>query len=186
MGTAAPPHQGAAAGAAARRRGAGARGRTPPRRLRGRRRRHRRSRPGRGGAHAALRSAGLRAAPRARRRRLVDAPLRRRVGRPPPAHGLMADALSPVTVVGAGSWGTAVAAIAADNGARVRLWCRREEIADGINSKRETAYLPGCVLPDGIEATSDLGWAVAGAAVVVMGVPSHAFREVLRGAAASM
>jgi glycerol-3-phosphate dehydrogenase (NAD(P)+) len=84
-----------------------------------------------------------------------------------------------VGVIGAGSWGTAVAGMAASNAA-TRLWARRPELAAAINSTRENRdYLPGFSLPAGLAATSDLGEATAGADVVIMAVPSHGFRTVI-------
>ncbi|HEX9970262.1 MAG TPA: NAD(P)H-dependent glycerol-3-phosphate dehydrogenase, partial [Acidimicrobiales bacterium] len=84
-----------------------------------------------------------------------------------------------VAVIGAGSWGTAVAAIAASRTPTV-LWARRPELADDIvRTRRNTAYLPDHELPGSLEATSSLEEAVAEASVVVMGVPSHGFRDIL-------
>jgi glycerol-3-phosphate dehydrogenase (NAD(P)+) len=91
-----------------------------------------------------------------------------------------------VAVIGAGSWGTAVAAIASRNAPTV-LWARRSELVDDIAQTRTNArYLPDFVLPDALHCTCDLEEAVKEADVVVMGVPSHGFRDVLREAAASV
>lgn len=84
-----------------------------------------------------------------------------------------------VAVIGAGSWGTAVAAIAATNAPTI-LWARREALAAQIAKEHENGdYLPGLELPANLEATSDLATAADGADVVVMGTPSHGFRDVL-------
>lgn len=84
-----------------------------------------------------------------------------------------------VAVIGAGSWGTAVAAIASRNAPTV-LWARRKELADEIaTSHRNSAYLSDFTLPSTLEATSSLAEAVDGATVIVMGVPSHGFRAIL-------
>jgi glycerol-3-phosphate dehydrogenase (NAD(P)+) len=84
-----------------------------------------------------------------------------------------------VAVIGAGSWGTAVACIAAGNTSTV-LWARRPELADEIaTSHTNKRYLPGLRLPGTLEATDDLAKALDGADVVVMGVPSHGFRSIL-------
>ena len=84
-----------------------------------------------------------------------------------------------IAVIGAGSWGTAVAALASRQHP-VRLWARRPELAALINSQSENPeYLPGHRLPYGLSATSDLEEAVSGADVVMIGVPSHGFGQVL-------
>jgi len=85
-----------------------------------------------------------------------------------------------VAVVGAGSWGTTVASLLAPRTATV-LWARSPELSEAIRTEHENAvYLPGVRLPDALVATSDLAEAVAGAELVLMAVPSHGFREVLR------
>ena len=87
-----------------------------------------------------------------------------------------------VAVIGAGSWGTAVASLAAAN-APTKLWARDPVLADSISCDRENArYLSGFRLSDQLCGTSDLGEALDGASVVVMGVPSHGFRGVLEQA----
>ncbi len=84
-----------------------------------------------------------------------------------------------VAVIGAGSWGTVVAAIAANKTSTV-LWARRPELADEINRHhRNSAYLGDHELPDSLRATPSLEEAVSDAEVVVMGVPSHGFRTAL-------
>jgi glycerol-3-phosphate dehydrogenase (NAD(P)+) len=88
-----------------------------------------------------------------------------------------------VAVVGAGSWGTTVAALATRH-ARTTLWARRAELADTIGGRHEnTEYLPGTTLPDELICTADLEQAVGDADVLVMAVPSHGFRDVLQAAA---
>jgi glycerol-3-phosphate dehydrogenase (NAD(P)+) len=83
-----------------------------------------------------------------------------------------------VAVIGAGSWGTTVAALAAANTSTV-LWARRPSLAEEMEAtRRNPDYLSSFALPDSLSITSDLASAVADADVVVMGVPSHGFREV--------
>jgi glycerol-3-phosphate dehydrogenase (NAD(P)+) len=83
-----------------------------------------------------------------------------------------------VAVIGAGSWGTTVAALAAVNAPTV-LWARRAALADQINdAKVNPDYLPAFALPQQLEATSSLCDAVSSADVVVMAVPSHGYRQV--------
>ncbi len=84
-----------------------------------------------------------------------------------------------VSVIGAGSWGTAVANLV---GAKqpVTLWARRSELTTAINERRENPdYLPGYPLAPNITASSDLAETIAATEAVVMGVPSHGYRAVL-------
>lgn len=91
-----------------------------------------------------------------------------------------------VTVIGAGSWGTTVAALAAVNTPTV-LWARRSELAEQINDSRVNAeYLPAHPLPAELRATDSLEDAVSHADVVVMAVPSHGYRDVAAEAAKSI
>ncbi|MFN2615180.1 MAG: NAD(P)-binding domain-containing protein, partial [Actinomycetota bacterium] len=84
-----------------------------------------------------------------------------------------------VAVVGAGSWGTAFASVLARNGVDTHIWARNPELVDEMNAAHtNAAYLPGIELPAShLHATHDLEEAVARAPVVVLGIPSHAFRE---------
>jgi len=85
-----------------------------------------------------------------------------------------------VAVVGAGSWGTTVAALASRN-TPTTLWARRDELAAEINERHTNdAYLPSFDLPSELRATASLGDAVRSADVVVMAVPSHGYREIAR------
>jgi glycerol-3-phosphate dehydrogenase (NAD(P)+) len=89
-----------------------------------------------------------------------------------------------LAVIGAGSWGTTVAALACVNTPTV-LWARRSELAKEIGEARVNRdYLPSITLPDELRATSSIEDAVASADVLVMAVPSHGFREVAAQAAA--
>lgn len=83
-------------------------------------------------------------------------------------------------VLGGGSFGTALAAILAENGHDTRLWVRDPETAAAINADRENVrYLPGTRLPEGVMALESLDEALAGATLVFVAVPSTAFLEVL-------
>jgi glycerol-3-phosphate dehydrogenase (NAD(P)+) len=85
--------------------------------------------------------------------------------------------MTQVSVLGAGSWGTAFSMVLADAGNDVTLWARREEVCTTINRRREnTDYLPGVELPPTLAATHDSERALAGADVVVFAVPSQTFR----------
>jgi glycerol-3-phosphate dehydrogenase (NAD(P)+) len=86
-----------------------------------------------------------------------------------------------IAVIGAGSWGTALAKILSDKGHRVVLWGHRQEHVAALRTTRENrVYLPGFPLGDNLSATADLQAAVAGRPVVVMVVPSHVYREVFK------
>lgn len=87
-----------------------------------------------------------------------------------------------VTVVGAGSWGTSVAAIASAH-ADAWLWARNPQLAETVDREHTNPeYLPGIPLPERLRATSSIEEACRDADVVVMGVPSHGFRAVLEQA----
>ena len=83
-----------------------------------------------------------------------------------------------VAVIGAGSWGTALAQVAATVGHDVVLWARRETVAQGVNeAHRNPDYLADAELSDKIRATTDVGDAVSGAQAVVAVTPSKYVRD---------
>src|SRR5271166_2398439 len=91
-----------------------------------------------------------------------------------------------VAVIGAGSWGTTVASIVSSRVSTV-LWARRPRLAIEINeTRRNVSYLGDAQLSESLLATSSVTEAVDGATVVVMGVLSHGFRDVLSGAVEAM
>jgi glycerol-3-phosphate dehydrogenase (NAD(P)+) len=82
-----------------------------------------------------------------------------------------------VAVIGAGSWGTAVASLTCRN-APTLLWARRPDVAKEIaEDHRNRRYLRDVELPHALAATADLEEAASRADVLVIGVPSHGFRE---------
>src|ERR1700722_10514022 len=94
--------------------------------------------------------------------------------------------LDKVAVIGAGSWGTTVAAVAASSTPTV-LWARRPALAQCLEQDHENPdYLPRVDLPDTLRATASLEEAVTGSALVIMAVPSHGFRAVLSELAGSL
>jgi glycerol-3-phosphate dehydrogenase (NAD(P)+) len=83
-----------------------------------------------------------------------------------------------ISVIGAGSWGTAVTWLLGGKGHDVRLWSREPEIAEGINARHQNpVYLPDVVFADGVYATPDMADALTGAQAVVMVTPSIGVRE---------
>ena len=90
-----------------------------------------------------------------------------------------------VTVLGAGSWGTTVAHLAASN-VPTTLWARDPQVVEDINRDHvNRRYLDGYDLHPELSATTDIGRAVAAADLLVVGVPSQAFRSTLAGRRAS-
>jgi glycerol-3-phosphate dehydrogenase (NAD(P)+) len=86
-----------------------------------------------------------------------------------------------LAVLGAGSWGTALAVhLAAAGGHAVKLWARNPRLALQMAEERANPdYLPGVEIPAGVEPTSDMA-VLAGSEVVLLVVPSHGFRTVLK------
>jgi glycerol-3-phosphate dehydrogenase (NAD(P)+) len=90
-----------------------------------------------------------------------------------------------IAVLGAGSWGTALAALLARRGQRVRLWGRDARAVERMAlSRRNERYLPGVELPSGLTPCADLGAAIESAADLLIAVPSHAFAETVAALAA--
>ncbi|SIT66519.1 NAD(P)H-dependent glycerol-3-phosphate dehydrogenase [Edaphobacillus lindanitolerans] len=89
--------------------------------------------------------------------------------------------MTKVTVLGAGSWGTALATVLADNGHDCTIWARRPEQAEEINSRHTNErYLPGALLPENLKAEASLEQAVDGSDVIVVAVPTTGIRGVCR------
>jgi glycerol-3-phosphate dehydrogenase (NAD(P)+) len=84
-------------------------------------------------------------------------------------------------VVGGGAWGTALASVAAREGASVLLWAREPEVVEAINTTHENAlFLAGIPLPDSIEATRSLE-ALGGCEALLIVVPAQHIRTILAG-----
>jgi glycerol-3-phosphate dehydrogenase (NAD(P)+) len=87
--------------------------------------------------------------------------------------------VKPIGILGAGSFGTALAIHAAREGRPVLLWARRSVAAESLQTERENrTYLPGVVFPPKLEATADLA-SLAEADPIVVAAPSHGYRAVL-------
>lgn len=84
-----------------------------------------------------------------------------------------------VAVLGAGSWGTTVASLTAANTPTV-LWARDPAVADEVDQHhRNSRYLEGFTLHEGLRASASMAQVVGSADVLVMAVPSHSFRDIL-------
>lgn len=89
-----------------------------------------------------------------------------------------------VTVLGAGSWGTALAVHLARVGHDVRLWARDRALVDDMTARRANAvYLPDVTLPERVLVTHTLSDALRESELVVSAIPSHGCRTVIRAAA---
>lgn len=82
-----------------------------------------------------------------------------------------------ISVLGAGSWGTALATLLVANAHTVKLWSYKQSQVDSLNSTRVNDKLPGVKLPEELIFTSDIIDAVESAELIVMAVPSTATRE---------
>lgn len=86
-----------------------------------------------------------------------------------------------IAVLGAGSWGTALAVLLGEKGNSVGLWARKEELAGAIRQDGENKrYLPGVKIPHQVKVNTDLERVISDVDLVVLAVPSHSVREVAR------
>ena len=86
-----------------------------------------------------------------------------------------------ITVLGAGSYGTALAICLARNGHKTLLWGRdADQVNDMVSARENTKYLAGCPFPDSLQPTSDLTAAVKASDNILVVVPSHAFGDMLK------
>ncbi|MCF7967069.1 NAD(P)H-dependent glycerol-3-phosphate dehydrogenase [Methylobacter sp. Wu8] len=85
-----------------------------------------------------------------------------------------------IAVLGAGSWGTTLAILAARNGCRTLLWGHnREHMASLAQDRENKRYLPGPVFPENLSVTSDLAEVAGFCNLILVSVPSHAFKDTL-------
>ncbi|MCS2609980.1 NAD(P)H-dependent glycerol-3-phosphate dehydrogenase [Halomonas dongshanensis] len=95
----------------------------------------------------------------------------------------MAEQQINVAVLGGGSFGTALASIGAANGARVRQWMRDEALVAQINREhRNGRYLPDYAIHPAVTASTSLATVLSGADLVLIAIPSKAFRSVVQAA----
>ncbi len=87
---------------------------------------------------------------------------------------------TPIAVLGAGSWGTALAILLARNGNPTRLWARdAEHVAQMQSSHMNERYLGPIAFPESLSVTNDLATALQGCRDILVVIPSHAFHQVL-------
>ena len=92
----------------------------------------------------------------------------------------MAGNNNPITILGAGSWGTALALHLARQGQTVRLWsCEIDEVAALLAERENTQFLPGYPFPETIEPTANLADALSGVNTILVAVPSVGYRDTL-------
>jgi len=90
----------------------------------------------------------------------------------------------PIAVLGAGSWGTALALQFARSGRAVRLWGRdKAQLAEISAARCNERYLPGAEFPDSIQVVDDLSNCLHGVRDILISVPSHGLRETLKSIA---
>lgn len=95
-------------------------------------------------------------------------------------HNRRVQQLSPISVMGTGSWGTAFAQVLADAGSGPVIWGRNADVVRDINDHhRNELYQPGIELPHAITATTDAETALVDARVVVLAVPAQVLRSYL-------
>ena len=85
-----------------------------------------------------------------------------------------------IAIIGGGSWGTALAIVAARAGHEVHLWSRNPAVVSSINEHRSNVmYLQGATIPDEVSATEDLVATTRDCSMAILAAPSHAARELL-------
>ncbi len=84
----------------------------------------------------------------------------------------------PISIIGAGSWGTALAVTLARQARPIKLWAYETEVVESIRARRENdVFLPGVTLPPAVAATNNLQEALDGAGIVLTVMPSHICRD---------
>lgn len=103
---------------------------------------------------------------------------------PTPDHDRDHELIRRIGVLGAGSWGTALAKLLADKGYPVEIWAYESATVAAINEQHEnTTYLPGFTLPDNLTATGSIQDAVSDKDMILSVSPSHVLRTVMSEAA---
>lgn len=85
-----------------------------------------------------------------------------------------------ISIIGAGSWGTTLAVLLGEKGFDVKLWARREELANEIETKRENLqYLPGIKIPSNVIINHSLKDMIEGSEIIIISIPSEYFRKTI-------
>lgn len=85
-----------------------------------------------------------------------------------------------VSIIGAGSWGTALAVIIAEKVKELKIWCYENEVKEEINTQhRNSIYLPDIKIPNNVVASNDFGEVLDKPDIVFMVTPSHVTREIV-------
>jgi glycerol-3-phosphate dehydrogenase (NAD(P)+) len=86
-----------------------------------------------------------------------------------------------IAIIGAGSWGTALAIHLSTIGHPVTLWVYERDLAESMQSHRENdIYLPGFTIPEGVKPTNSLEYALDGTDIILSAIPSHVCRQVFK------
>jgi glycerol-3-phosphate dehydrogenase (NAD(P)+) len=85
-----------------------------------------------------------------------------------------------ISILGSGSWGTAMGKVLTMNGHNVIIWTRNEKVKNNIISGENPHYLPGITLPKNLSATINIDEAIKNSEIIVLAVPSQAVRSVLK------
>ncbi len=84
-----------------------------------------------------------------------------------------------ISIIGAGSFGTAIAVVLGNSKYDITIWARESEVVEGINrNKKNPAYLTNVSLPETVKARSSLEETIQGSGMIIFATPSHAMREV--------
>ena len=85
-----------------------------------------------------------------------------------------------IAIIGAGSWGTTLAALLGEKKHEINLWARRKELAEDINKTRENEqYLKGIKIPETVTATNSAE-SISDSNIIVIAVPSKFFRRTIK------
>ena len=86
-----------------------------------------------------------------------------------------------ISIIGAGSWGTAIAILLSKQGYKIKLWVRENELLNTITNARENiTYLPGVILPSNIYASGDIEFCCKESEIIVIATPSHVVRSIVQ------